>query len=274
MSLFKSLSEVLNKPINISSVLNTRIDKSLINFSSSDPHPEPVDPKLGWRQMSLSGYKTQAMPGRERQKFDLRYTAYGEVSSVHATHLVAKRNDVSSGGSANAVAMDIEFDGEMAAFLVLVNDSGQGFASEQNFSKEIAHLRAKHHGRIGELSAFEISRDNKSRRAIGALFHVLYLYARQARQMNFILVRTEAGKASFYEQMLGFSILASHEQEVLLGMDLNLMKQHIRKWGGRHKQAAAEEAPYKLYPFFFLPQDEAGLLFRVLDHLGSATDSI
>lgn len=272
MSIFKSLSAVLNRRIDVVSVLNTPIDKLLL--PSSSPEPLPVDERLRWRQMSLPGYKAEGMPGRERQKLDLRYTAYGEVSSFFATHIVAKRHDKFLGGFANAIAMEIEFSSESAALLMLVNDSDEGFASEKNFSTEIAQLRSKHQGRIGELSSFEISRDNKSRRAIGALFHVLYLYARQARQMNYIFVRTEPLRAAFYEQMMGFSVLSTHEKEVLMGIDLNFMKQHIRNWGGRHKDAAvADEAPYKLYPFFFPPQDEAGLLFRVLEHLGSASES-
>ena len=222
----------------------------------------------------MGDYQKQVTNPHERHKFDLRYTAYGEVSCLYATHVSLLRPGVAGPQSPNAVAMDIDFENQRAASLTLVNDGSAGFYSEDTFPTEIASIRARHHGRIGELSAFQISRDNKSRRAIGALFHVLYLYARQARQMTCIFVRTEAARASFYEQMLGFKKLAVQGDVVLLSIELNLMKLHIRTWGGQHKEPTAENAPYKLYPFFFPPQDEAGLLFRVLEHLGSATDSV
>lgn len=277
MSLLKSLTSVLTKRIDMASVtavLNTRIDKSLITFPSSEV-PQ-MDPKLNWRQMSLNGYKSESMPGRERRKFDLRYTAYGEVSSLYATHVIAKRQDKLRGKpsntGSNAVTMEIDFSSEKAASLMLINDSNKGFASESSFSAEIDQLRRTHQGRIGELSAFEISRDNKSRRAVGALFHVLYLYARQARQMNYIFVRTKPLRIFFYEEMLGFSVISVRDQEVLMGIELSMMKREIRNWGGRHKDAEIEAAPFKMYPFFFPPQDEAGLLFRVLEHLGSVSD--
>lgn len=245
---------------------------------SADPVPASSkgtgDPKLPWRKMSMGGYETQTSAPQERHKFDLRYTAYGEVSCLYATHVSLHRPGADDAPFPNAVAMDIDFENQRAASVTLVNDGLGGFSSEDTFPEEIASMRAKHHGRIGELSAFEISRDNKSRRAIGALFHVLYLYARQARQMTCIFVRTDTVRVPFYEQMLGFKKLAVQGDVVLLAIELNLMKLQIRTWGGQHKEPTAEKAPYKLYPFFFPPQDEAGLLFRVLEHLGSATDSV
>lgn len=261
MSFLKNLASVFG-----GSQATTAAQEELAAKDTSDAS------KSQWRQMTRNEYKLHPSSSHASATFDLRYSAYGEVSTLLATHVILQRPGTASLTVPNAISMDIDFENQRAASITLVNDVLGGFASEKTFPSEIAAMRAKNNGRIGEITGFEISKDHKSRRAIAALLHVLYLYSRQARQMTCIFVQTETARVSFYEQMLGFKKLATAGDMVLLSIDLTFMKQQIRTWGGKHKDKDAEQSPYKLYPFFFPSRDEAGLLFRVLEHLGSSAE--
>lgn len=218
------------------------------------------------RALSLDSYTINDLAAGRRHTFELRYAAYGEKSNMVCETFYASRGSAKSEGFDNALTTTIDLEGKPVASAVLVLDSKEGLAADDHFSAELARLRQVHGRKLAELNNLVLSRENKSRRALGAMFHVLYLYARQARQMNVILVQTSVQTVSLLERLLGFRAIAQQGEHALVILEMDKIKREQRQWGGQKE--AGIDSPHLLYPFFFPSKDEAGLLFRLLDHLG------
>jgi hypothetical protein len=71
----------------------------------------------------------------------------------------------------------------------------------------------------------------------------------------------------YYERMLGFEVrgpLRTNRRvsapAVLMTLDLTHAAEQIRRYGGRFEAA---DAPRSLYPHFFSPSEEAGIVSRL-----------
>lgn len=219
------------------------------------------------RLLTLDSYVKFDSEGNRSHEFELRYVAYGEKSKMTCSALHAGPSASPPTGPPNALTTSIDLEGRHVASALLVMDGKDGLAADGPFARELAQLRAASGSRVCEISDLRISRENKSRRALGAMFHIIYLYARQARQMKFIVAQVRFSQAHLLEKLLGFNIITTRGEHVLMSLDLDVMKREQRVWGGQKNEAV--DPPYLLYPFFFPTKDESGLLFRVLEHLGT-----
>lgn len=265
MSFLRKVVGVLNTEITVGGRSSTRSETE----GDTSVTAGPLDGEDGQRLLTLESYETSGIAAGRQHTFELRYAAYGEKSNMTCETLYACRGGAKGQGIDNALSMAIDLDGKSVASLLLVLDSREGLAADDEFVAETAQLRKLHGPRLCEISHFTLSREHKSRRALGAMFHVLSLYARQARQMHVLLVQTHPGSAHLIEKLLGFRTIGVRRDRVLMVLELDTVKREQRQWGGQKE--AAQNPPYLLYPFFFTAKDEPGLLFRLLDHLGRSS---
>jgi hypothetical protein len=268
--LFTSLFEVLNKDITFGfrSVEETEEPRG----SETDALLTlPAEDDL--RFLTVKRYLEQPIKRKSTEPFQLRYKAYGEASNMMCAHTYAWHNDkkLPYQGSPNALSVAIEFDNSPVASATLVFDGTDcGLAAESVFPQEIEELRSKHGHNLCEITSFALSKARRSRRVIAGLLHVMYLYARQAKQMEGMLAVTRLHHVGIYEGLLGFKRLAQRDNMVLVFIPFDVMRTRIRQFGGKPE---IEQESAGIYKFFFQAKDEPGLLYRVLEHLAASGTS-
>lgn len=222
------------------------------------------------RFLTSKTYTEQHIKRKSSVPFQMRYSAYGEASNMMCAHAYAwhDANRIPFQGSPNAASFGIEFENSPVAMASLVFDSSDsGLSAEKFFPEEIDKLRFKHGHNLCEITSFAISKARKSRKTLAALLHLMFLYARQAKQMEGLIAQTRAHHVSVYSELLGFRKIAEKDGVVLVFIPLDLMRLKIRKFGG---QNLLEKDEAGLYKFFFASKDEPGLLFRLLEHLAAS----
>lgn len=144
-------------------------------------------------------------------------------------------------------------------------DSKEGLLADQMFKPELDALRAqgKH---IGELSKLAIDENIGSKQLLASLIHVAYLYGVIHKCTDAIFDIVPHHKA-FYEKMLGLVQIGEeviskrvHVPVMLMHLDLEYMRQKIEEFGGKGKTVKERS----LYPYFFSPKDQEGILARLL----------
>lgn len=229
---------------------------------------EPADGRL----VTLRSYVNHTSADARSHTFELRYAAFGEKSNMVCALTRASSRAVRPDTPDNALETSIDLEGRAVASALLAMDSKEGLAADLRFSEEMSGIRSRWGDKVCEIGNLMISRENRSRRALGAMFHVIYLYARQARQMKVMVLQSRPRHAAMLEKMMGFKAIGKKGQRVLMVLELDFIKKEQRTWGGTKDEGA--QSPYLLYPFFFPAKDEAGLLLRLLAHLGTNYGSI
>lgn len=148
-------------------------------------------------------------------------------------------------------------------------DSEEGLLGDEIYKPEIDALRAQGK-RVGELSKLAIDESIGSKQLLASLIHISYLYGLIHECTDAIIEIVPRHKA-FYEKMLGFKQLGEekmnnrvHFPVVLMHLDLAYMQERIEAVGGKGKAAHDRS----LYPYFFSPQDQEGILARLLKEEG------
>ena len=144
-------------------------------------------------------------------------------------------------------------------------DSEEGMLADEIYKTEIDALRAQGR-RVGELSKLAIDENIGSKQLLASLIHIAYLYGVIHECTDAIIEIVPRHKA-FYEKMLGFKQLGEermnnrvHFPVLLMHLELDYMRQKIEALGGKGKTAKDRS----LYPYFFSPQDQEGILGRLL----------
>jgi hypothetical protein len=246
-------------------VLNTEI--KLTSNSTEDI----IEESNRFRNLTISSFNELPLERTGKSIFRLRYVPHGPYSSMIATSsfawpLSSHRNvDLEP----NALSMAIEFNQVPISSISIVLSGGQKLSTDIDFPIEMKLLRAElvEGLDVCELTNFQINKDQKSKHAIAGLFHLLYLYCRQVKSMGIAVVKTKDRHAKFYIDMFGFEEITKKEGVTLMKIDFNSMKKKIRLHGGTADTEQSSENG--LYPFFFASKDEAGLLFRLLDHINN-----
>ena len=264
---FAALGRILNTEIK---VLFVRADDRAHEQDRSRLLEEVREAGSGaMRELTVNEYSLKLIERRGNHVFHLRYAAHGDFSNMVAAHGYAAPPGVRVRSSAgpNAMSMAIEYAGEAMCAVSLVFDGEAGLSADARFPEQMGALRARSGRMICEFTEISISRTNKARRVIGGMFHLSYLFARQARQAAEVIIQVRSEHAKFFEKMFGFESLAEQDDVRLMHMGLDDMKRRIRQFGGNPEQAELPGAG--LYPFFFKHKDEPGLLYRLLEHLGT-----
>ncbi len=268
--LFNSLYEILNKDITLSFRSVEETDE-MQSGELDSLIASPIENDL--RFLTVRRYMEQAIKRKSEEPFQLRYRAFGEASNMMCSHTYAWHDDkrLPYQGSPNALSVAIEFDNAPIASATLVFDSSDcGLAAESVFAQEVEALRVQHGRNLCEITSFALSKARRSRRVIAGLLHVMFLYARQAKQMEGMLAVTRLHHVGIYENLLGFKRLAQRDNMVLVFIPFGVMRMRIRQFGGKPE---IDQESAGIYKFFFQAKDEAGLLYRVLEHLGASGTS-
>jgi hypothetical protein len=226
----------------------------------------------GVRELSVPrAYQERPVSDKKNRVFELRYAAWGDRSAIVAAHGYAWQPGKPQPplGAPNALGLAVELQQQPAASITVVFDSELGLAADSRFFDEMSNLRVTYGRSLVEITNFALSKEYKSRRAVAGLFHLIYLYSKQARQKEMMVVQAKQRHVVFYEKMLGFEVLAQQDSVVLLGLSFESMKRAIRQLAGTGKADRGQDLG--LYPFFFPAKDEPGLLYRLLEHLGAGS---
>lgn len=237
-------------------------DRTIISFESpyrlrdlspmSDSETETYEEKMG------------------EKLFKLRFAQQDEVFN-HASVLVQKRYawrgfpKVQLKKYPNRITI-LSFHQEKIVGTVTVGyDSEEGMLVDEIYKEEIDKLRAQGR-RVGELSKLAIDENIGSKQLLASLIHIAYLYG-VIHECTDAIIEIVPRHKVFYEKMLGFKQIGEermnnrvHFPVLLMHLELEFMRQKIEELGGKCK----ESRDRSLYPYFFSPQDQEGILGRLL----------
>ncbi len=224
------------------------------------------------RNMSIEAPRAEDGAFGTRQRFKVRFahSAGGrESAGLLVKKMYGQRGYELSEGAAVAlerITLAADFEHSVIGTLTIgLGDSGKLFA-EELYPEEVRTLRR--HGRhVCEFTRLAIDADVRSKRVIAALFHIAYLYPSKLLGYTEAVIEVNPRHAGFYKRMLGFTQLGDERTcprvsapAVLLHIDFGFVAQQVQQLGGRCEQAVGERS---LYPYFFSPEDEAGILKRL-----------
>ncbi len=165
------------------------------------------------------------------------------------------------------ITLTASINGEAAGTLTAGIDAGNGLLADENYKQEVDQLRAEGR-RVFEITKFAVDQTQGSKRLLGALFNIGYIYGRRLQKQTDLVIEVTPRHAKFYKRMLGFEQLGPERLNsrvntvgVLLRLTVDYVDRQIELWGGKPDQAEGERS---LYPYFFAPEDQDGIAQRLL----------
>lgn len=162
----------------------------------------------------------------------------------------------------NRITLTATDKGEVLGTVTLGLDSSVGLLADQVFKDHIDPYRAR--GRVCEIIKLAIDPAVKSKAVLASLFHVAFIYARDLNQCNVIFIEVNPRHRRFYETMLGFRVECGVRDNprvqapaVLLRADTDYGTEQIAKLAGKVSEDRS------LFPYFFSPREEAGIVNRL-----------
>lgn len=170
----------------------------------------------------------------------------------------------------------VSHDCDMSSLVVQINGQAQGtlsirmddgyLAAEGQYPEYVSALRARG-ARICEMGKLAIDPGVRSKRVLGAIFHIAWIVAFRARRATDVIIEVNPRHAAFYRRMLRFDALGPQRMcervgapAVLLHISADKGRSLIAKYGGQ-PQLSSEERSF--YPYFFHPDEEDDLLRRL-----------
>lgn len=234
----------------------------------------PADwlPEPDLRNMSIEPPRFDEGAFGTRQRFKVRFahTAGGrESAGVLVKKMYGQRGyDVTDPNHLPLRQITIVADvahSVIGTLTIGLGDTGKLLA-EELYPNELQALRDQGR-RICEFTRLAIDADVRSKRVIAALFHIAYLYPSKLFGCSDAVIEVNPRHVNFYKRMLGFSQLGGERTcprvdapAVLLRIEFDYVARQVLKFGGRCEQAPGEKS---LYPYFFSPEDEEGILARL-----------
>jgi hypothetical protein len=145
-------------------------------------------------------------------------------------------------------------------------DSPIGLLVDDLYKDEVDLLRNRG-AKLCETIRLAVDRGARSKRVLGALFHIVVVYAYRVRRATDMVIEVNPRHVKFYEEMFDFTQLGPERLNprvnapaVLLGVSLKEFHGEIRAFGGRHPQTKTAKS---LYPYFFPPAEEEYMVRRL-----------
>ena len=145
-------------------------------------------------------------------------------------------------------------------------DGDDGLAADELFRAHADALRQDGQ-RLCEFTKLAVDTSARSREVLASLFHVAYLFAHRLGGFRTLLIEVNPRHVAFYERMLGFRVLGAEQLNprvnapaLLLALDFRHAAAQIARLAGLRGDAAGERS---LYPWFFAPAEEQGILRRL-----------
>lgn len=166
----------------------------------------------------------------------------------------------------NCIIHNVVEEGEVIGTATLCLDSTSGLFADEVFHDYMTEIRNDDTS-LCEICRLAFKISNASKTTLGALFHVMFIYAYRLNNRTHAVIQVNPRHKTFYEKMLGFTTLSemrvnkhTNAPAYLLCLDLKAMADGIRQWGGTASQNGRTES---LYPYFFTPIVEDGILRRL-----------
>ncbi|MBB3223855.1 N-acyl amino acid synthase FeeM domain-containing protein [Pseudoduganella umbonata] len=161
-----------------------------------------------------------------------------------------------------------EKNGSTIGTVTLGIDSSSGLLADEIFRDHVDALRDGG-ARVCEITKLAFDHTVRSKHALAALFHTLFIYSYHIHDRTHALIEVNPRHRRFYESMLGFKRVGAVRENprvqapaYLLAVELNEMAEQIRQFGGTADKPSGQ-AQRSLFPFFFSLREEAGIVNRL-----------
>ncbi len=242
--------------------------------------PLPAHPHRGTAHLVLStpeeptlmGMPAQSTVANSPVRFKIRL-ANDEGTRSTASYLIEKmyswRGYASSGPKAapNRVTLVASDIARALATITIGFDCEEGLVVDDLYKQEVDSIRGQG-AIICEFTKLAVDRDQQSKELLAMMFHIAYMYARRMQLCTDLLIEVNPRHVRFYQRMLGFRQLGPERScprvggapALLLWLRLKHAQEQIDLNGGRKENYAQARS---LYPFFFAPQEEDGIVGRL-----------
>ena len=167
----------------------------------------------------------------------------------------------------NRITLSASDHGEVMGTVTLSLDSPMKLLADEIFHDQIDRIRQRG-GKVCEITKLAFDPMVRSKSALAALFHILFIYARHLHGRTDVFIEVNPRHRRYYEIMLGFQQLCEmrHNPRVdapayLLWASLDDIERNIRRLGGKSNHAREERS---LFPYFFSQKEEEGITRRLL----------
>jgi len=156
---------------------------------------------------------------------------------------------------------------EVVGTITLGVDSDAGLAADETFREEINTFRRVPGAKLCELTKLAFDAELPSKPLLAALFHIVFIYGHHEHACTDLFIEVNPRHRRFYQAMLGFQPIGELKSNRSVGAPSQLMwlktadiRAHIDTQAG----IADRERSRSLYPFFFSPREEAGIVERLV----------
>lgn len=216
-------------------------------------------------ELSAESGKSCIVPALQTYKIRLSRSGQNQalLHRMYASRGYSMETTISHAPDASTIVAQV---GENALGTLSVNFKSEALSAAQLYPEIISRLHAEGR-RLCEFGRFAVDPNVRSKRVLGAMFHIAMLIACRLRGASDIVIEVNPRHVGFYHRALGFSIIGEERlcqrvnaPAVLLHIPIAYAQQQIQRFGGRPDLAAKERS---FYPYFFSPVDEAGILNRL-----------
>ena len=219
---------------------------------------EIVDDTLGERLVTLRAADTGGHRSSANILVHKMYATRGYKSSADAAQ------------ASNLVTLIASERGETVGTISVRFDSARGLLADDLFPAELGALRAQGR-RVCEFTKLAMDHIVKSRRVLASLFHAAYMWAHLRLGFDDVVIEVNPRHVRYYQRMLGFKVMGperlNHRVDaiaVLMRLDFGHAREQIARFAGR----AESSNERSLYPHFFSPREESGIVARLPSTLG------
>lgn len=167
----------------------------------------------------------------------------------------------------NRITLSASDKGSVIGTVTLGLDSARGILADEIFHDHVEAYRARG-AKLCEITKLAFDPQVKSKMALAALFHTLFIYARYIHGRTDVLIEVNPRHRRFYQTMLDFQDQAElrHNTRVdapayLMWLSVEHMAQQIARMGGTSSHHGSERS---LYPYFFSQREEEGIANRLI----------
>ena len=169
------------------------------------------------------------------------------------------------GNDPNRITLTASNKSGVIGTLSLNLDSEVGLLSDQVFRDHIDPYRAQ--GKVCEIIKLAFDPSVKSKAVLASLFHVAFIYARDLHKCSDIFIEVNPRHRRFYEAMLDFKVECESRPNPRVDAPAVLLRGHIAHGTQRIAEVAGKGdhavGDRSLFPYFFSPREEAGIIGRL-----------
>lgn len=204
------------------------------------------------------------------QQFKVRF-AQTDTARAAASMLVQKRyawRGYQAGEikqQPNRITLITYLEDQIVGSLNIGYDSPEGLMADERYRDEIEALRAAG-AHVGEITKLAIDETLGSKQVLAGMINIAYLYG-VIHGVTDAVIEVTPRHRPFYERMLAFKQIGgerfystSNTNVVLLHIRMDEIRKRIEEVGGK----GAEVKDRSVYPFFFPPGDQEGILERLM----------